>query len=65
MAKGKKYDYRVAQVDSSWVAEIIRRVTSKKTIVSKTQTGFSTEADAEQWAQKELELFLQNLKNRL
>lgn len=64
MAKGKKYDSRITQQGSSWTAEIIRRVTSKKTTVSKRQSGFATESEAEQWAQKELESFLQSLKQR-
>ncbi len=60
MAKSNKYDYRVTADNSSWSAEIIRRVTSKKTIVSKSQDGFSSEDDAQQWAKKELEAFQQN-----
>ena len=64
MAKSKKFDYRITQEKSSWRAEITRRVTSKKTIVSKSQTGFTSEADAEQWGRQELESFLHSLKNR-
>lgn len=63
MTKGKKYDYRVAQDAMGWTAEIIRKITSKKTGVSKSQDGFTTEADAQEWAQKELKDFLKNLAN--
>lgn len=64
MAKGKKYEYRVVQDKDSWSAEIIRRITSKKTGVSKSQGGFATEAEAQEWGQKELKVFLEKLKVR-
>lgn len=60
MSKGKKYDYRVAKNRKHWKVEIIRRATSSKTVVSKRQTGFATEAEATEWAEKELKLFLDN-----
>ncbi len=60
MAKSNKYDYRVTDDNSNWTAEIIRRVTSKKTIVSKSQDGFSSEDNAKKWAEKELQAFQQN-----
>lgn len=40
MAKGKKYDFNLVLVDGSWTAEIVRKITSKKTVVSKSQAGF-------------------------
>lgn len=61
MAKGKKYDFRVKQGNACWTAEIIRKVTSKKTTVSKRQSGFSSESEAQAWGQEELKIFLQNL----
>jgi Protein of unknown function (DUF3622) len=64
MTKGKKYDYRVVQNDSSWTAEITRRMTSKKTVVSKKQGGFATESEAQEWGKKELETFTKNLNQR-
>lgn len=64
MAKGKKYDYRVVQDDTSWTAEIVRQVTSRRTVVSKSQKGFSSEAEAQAWGEKELKGFLQNLAER-
>ncbi|MBT5231370.1 MAG: DUF3622 domain-containing protein [Methylococcales bacterium] len=62
MSKGKKYDFKVEQIDSEWVASIIRKVTSKKTTVSKKQTGFASEADATTWAETEVQTFLKNLQ---
>ncbi len=64
MTTNKKYDYRVIQGKQHWIAEITRRVTSKKTVVSKSQDGFTTEADAKSWGEKELVSFLENLTKR-
>ncbi len=64
MAKGKKYDYRVAEDQTGWAAEIIRQVTSKETVVSESQNGFATEAEAQAWAQKELQQFIGKLSER-
>ncbi len=64
MAKSKKYDYRVVQDKSGWTAEIIRRASSKKTVVSKSQSGFTTESDAQEWGQNELKSFLESQEKR-
>lgn len=60
MAKGK-YTYRIQQSGESWVAEITRRASARKTVVSKRQDGFATESEAEQWAKQELAAFLTTL----
>ncbi len=64
MSKGKKYSCRVVQNGSSWTAEITRRMTAKKTVVSKKQSGFATESEAHAWGDKELESFINNLNER-
>lgn len=66
MTAGKRYDYRLVQENGLWSAEIMRRATSTKTVVTKSQGGFASEAEALEWAKKELEAFLQkiNEKNR-
>ena len=64
MSTGKKYDYRVVKNRTHWKAEIVRQVTSKKTVVSKRKTGFSTEAEATEWAEAELKLFIKYLAER-
>lgn len=64
MTKGKKYDYRIKQDNDGWAVEIIRRKTAKETVVSKSQSGFSSELAAQEWGQTELETFLQNLSER-
>ncbi|MCF6337803.1 MAG: DUF3622 domain-containing protein [Gammaproteobacteria bacterium] len=64
MTTNKKYDYRAVQGKTHWIAEITRRATSKKTVVSKSQDGFATEADAKAWGEKELASFLENLTKR-
>jgi len=64
MTTNKKYDLRISQGKTDWTAEITRRVTSKKTTVSKSQDGFATEAEAKAWGEKELASFLENLTKR-
>jgi len=64
MAKSKKYDCRVLKDGVNWTAEIIRRKTSKETVVSKSQSGFTSEHDAQEWVQEELKSFLKNLNER-
>ncbi len=58
MTQSKKYDSRISQTNDSWTAEITRRASVKKIVVSKVQDGFKTEADAKEWADKELAIFL-------
>ena len=60
----KKYDYRVEQDKSGWTAEIVRRASSKKTVVSKRQDGFATESHAQAWGQSELKSFLEGQDKR-
>ncbi len=60
MAKGKKYDFNVVQTNDTWTAEIVRQITSKKTVISKSQDGFSSEAEAQAWGETELKGFLQH-----
>lgn len=50
----KKYDFQLIEKRNGWAAEIIRQITSRRTIVSKRQLGFTTEAEAKEWAEKEL-----------
>jgi len=64
MSKSKKYDYRAVQQKTDWSAEIIRRVTSSKTVVSKSKSGFSSESEALEWGEKELKVFISNQSER-
>lgn len=64
MTKGKKYDFRIVQNGDCWTAEITRRVTSKKTSVSKKQGQFATESEAKEWAENELKSFMKNQNER-
>lgn len=60
MSNNKKFAIRVSEKRNGWCAEITRQVTSRKTSVSKRETGFETEAQAQEWAEKELAGFIQN-----
>jgi len=64
MSSSNKYHYQISEDNGSWSAKIVRRATSKKTVVSKEQAGFATEAEAKSWGEAELKLFLQNLSQR-
>ncbi|MFO7602381.1 MAG: DUF3622 domain-containing protein [Gammaproteobacteria bacterium] len=64
MTTAKKFDLRITRGDAGWDAEIIRRATSRKFIVSKSRTGFSTEAEAQAWGEETLKGFLHNLAAR-
>lgn len=54
------------QVGESWSAEIIRRVSTKKTVVSKRQDKFLSAQDAEAWGKAQAEAMLKemNLKEQ-
>ncbi|MEF1289168.1 DUF3622 domain-containing protein [Vibrio sp. M260118] len=60
MSNNKKFAIRVTEKRNGWCAEITRQVTSRKTSVSKRETGFETEAAAQEWAEKELAGFIEN-----
>jgi hypothetical protein len=60
MTKGK-YNSRIIENGATWTAEITRRISARKTGVSKSEEGFSSEAAAQAWVEKELPVFLKNL----
>lgn len=64
MSITKKYTFQTSAEKDSWRADIIRRASSKNTVISKTQAGFKSEAEAVQWAEKELALFLKKQSAR-
>ncbi|MDO3381071.1 DUF3622 domain-containing protein [Gilvimarinus algae] len=64
MATGKKYDYRIIESNGRWRAELTRRATARKTLVSKAQDGFASEEEASVWAQAELKALLANVRAR-
>jgi len=52
MSNNKKYQIKLEQKDSEWVAQITRQVTSRKIVVTKQQDSFTTETEAQEWAAK-------------
>ncbi|GAA5646378.1 DUF3622 domain-containing protein [Vibrio sp. V39_P1S14PM300] len=64
MSKSKKFAVRVSEKRGGWCAEITRQVTSRKTVVSKRETGFETEAQAQAWGEQELAGFIKNQTER-
>lgn len=64
MTQSKKYAYRIITDNAGWAVEIMRRKTTKQTVVSKRQDGFTSESDAQAWGEKELSIFVQNQNER-
>jgi hypothetical protein len=64
MATSKKYSVQIVQEDNVWTADIVRRVSARSNIVSKSQSGFSSEAEAQAWADTELKGFMANQSER-
>lgn len=62
MTQQKKFDYQIKQDANTWSAEITRRVSARRSSVSKQQDGFETETLAIEWATAELAGFLENQK---
>ena len=62
MATSKKYDFTVEQDNAEWVAKITRKITSKKTLVTKEQSGFKSADEAQAWAEKALTELTETLK---
>ena len=62
MTQQKKFDYKIKQDANTWSAEITRRVSARRSNVSKQQGGFETEALAIEWATTELAGFLEKQK---
>lgn len=64
MSNNKKFAIRVTEKRNGWCAEITRQVTSRKTMVSKRETGFESEELAQAWAETELAGFVKNQAER-
>jgi len=60
MAQQNKFDFRITQDGEQWNAEITRRVSARRTSVSKRKKGFESEALATEWAKETLVGFLAN-----
>lgn len=58
----KKYQSEILSNGNTWSARITRQVTSRKSIVSKEQDGFSNEADAQSWVETNLAEFVTTQK---
>ncbi|USD66619.1 DUF3622 domain-containing protein [Vibrio sp. SCSIO 43136] len=64
MMASKKFDIKVSEKKNGWCAEITRQVTSRRTMVSKRETGFETEEKAMEWAKAALAEFVENQAKR-
>lgn len=60
MAKGRKFDTRVVPDGAgTWTAQVIRRRTSRGTVVERERAGFTSQTEASQWAVAELCAYLE------
>lgn len=64
MGKSRKYSAHVVKRESGFSAEIHRRMTSKKQVVTKHKDGFASEAEAQAWVDVELQTFLERLSEQ-
>jgi len=62
MAQEKKFDFSVKQDGEQWNAVITRRVSARKTSVTKQKKGFESEELATEWAKSKLAECLENLQ---
>lgn len=60
----KKYQITLAEDGGKWNAAIVRKVSSRKSTITKSQDGFATEAEAQTWADTELKALLKVLAER-
>jgi len=58
MSQSKKYTFQLKQGDSGWSVEILRRASSKKNIITKSQGGFATETEAQAWGENEVQTLI-------
>lgn len=54
MATNKKYDIVLVEDGSTWTAQITRRASARKTVISKAQEGFASQEEAAAWGEAQL-----------
>jgi hypothetical protein len=64
MSNSKKFGILLLEEGTTWTAQITRRKTARETIVSKSETGFESEALAQAWADEAIKVFLETVVSR-
>ncbi|MCG9697538.1 DUF3622 domain-containing protein [Shewanella sp. Isolate11] len=64
MSQDKKYALRVVETEQGWSAQVTRRMTARKTVVTKKKEGFATQEEASEWGNKALQAIVENLMVR-
>lgn len=54
MATNKKYTVLLVEDGTTWTAQIARRASARKTIISKSQDGFASQEEAQAWGDEQL-----------
>ena len=57
MTNSKKYSYELEQIDKLWTTKIIRKVSSKKSVITTEKGGFESKSEAKTWAEQQLSKF--------
>lgn len=61
MKPSKKYDYHIIEEDDDYSVQILRRVSAKKTHVTKQRGGFASREEAQAWGEAEAASLLKNM----
>lgn len=64
MSKASKYEIKVSPKGDTWEAKILRRVSVRRTQVSKKKAGFDSQEAAQAWADTNLEDFINKQQER-
>jgi len=59
-----KFEYRLVEKDKTWIAEITRKVSARKTNVTKSKDNFASEKEATEWAKAELKALSTKVSER-
>lgn len=61
MNPSKKYSFNVIEDADGWRVEVLRRVSSKRSHISKQKDGFATQEAAQAWGEAEAAALLKNM----
>jgi len=65
MSNGKKHSaFTIHDADGAWVARVVRRKTSKGSVVERELAGFDSQITGQEWATEQLALYLAQRKEQ-
>lgn len=51
MSHSKQYSLQVSNGGDSWTAEVSRKISAQRSTITKTQSGFASEQEAQAWGE--------------